>query len=72
MVRDIFGWESDFPDVALHIAHWILEEEWYHCDELWEQLWRHVIFPDFVSESMTENYLLSWHSHCSSLITDTY
>ncbi|MGF1859120.1 MJ1255/VC2487 family glycosyltransferase [Photobacterium profundum] len=61
-----------FPDVALHIARWVLEGEWYHCDELWKHLWRQVVFPDVVSENMTENYPLTWNSHCSLLITDTY
>lgn len=28
--------------------------DWYHCDELWQQLWQQVAFPDLVQDSMVE------------------
>ncbi|ELR64681.1 hypothetical protein C942_02252 [Photobacterium marinum] len=36
------------------IAEWALEGDWYHCDELWRQLWSEVEFLDFVRDSMVE------------------
>ncbi|WP_036800580.1 hypothetical protein [Photobacterium marinum] len=41
-------------DGAMVIAEWALEGDWYHCDELWRQLWSEVEFLDFVRDSMVE------------------
>ncbi|KHT65519.1 glycosyltransferase [Photobacterium gaetbulicola] len=46
------------PDVAMGIARWVLSGNWHHCDELWQQLWERVEYPEVVQEAMVE-----WCTH---------
>ncbi|MGR5141891.1 MJ1255/VC2487 family glycosyltransferase [Photobacterium sp. DNB23_23_1] len=44
------------PDVATAIARWVLAGNWHNCDELWQQLWEQVEYPEVVEEAMVEWY----------------
>lgn len=44
------------PDVASALAEWVLSGNWYQCDELWQQLWQQVQFPDLTRDLMVDFY----------------
>ena len=44
------------PDVAMAVASWVLSGNWHNCDELWQQLWERVEYPEVVDEAMVEWY----------------
>ncbi|MGR5079313.1 MJ1255/VC2487 family glycosyltransferase [Photobacterium swingsii] len=43
-----------FPDVALAVAQWVLNMESYQFDELCEQLWSQVEFPEYVTDILLD------------------
>ena len=57
------------PDVAMAVASWVLAGDWHNCDELWQQLWDKVEYPEIVEEAMIEWYTNSEPSRYKSSIT---
>ena len=59
----------NIPDVAKAVASWVLSGEWHNCDELWQQLWDKVEYPEVVEEAMIEWYTNAEPNRYKSSIT---
>ncbi|MGF1700662.1 glycosyltransferase [Photobacterium makurazakiensis] len=62
----------NIPNVANAMAKWIMVGDWYHCDELWQQLWSQVEFPETVEDAVLEIPPTRGEIRHRTLITGSY